>query len=214
MKKLLATLSLLFLLAAPVQAASLFTTDDDCTHPFMDASAHDYIESICFLYNQGVIQGHSERNFLPDHYITRAEFLKIAILSLSYDVSSFYGNGFTDVKPGDWHYRYVAFAKDKGWIKGYPDGSFQPNRLISRAESITLMMNMSGIIGPNPPEFSNFYDVRESDWFSRQVSAANQYEILSIFEPYLRPHDQLTRAEATVIATGVWDAIFGAGEDL
>ena len=43
---------------------------------FIDILDHWAEEEICFLYSQNDIEGYSERNFLPDNDITRAEFLK------------------------------------------------------------------------------------------------------------------------------------------
>ena len=119
------TLILAALFLTPLVRAE--TTDSGCEHPFIDILDHWAEEEICFLYSQNDIEGHSGRNFLPDEDITRAEFLKISLLNLGYTVYAAQDFEFIDVAPGDWYYQYVTFAKSKGFVTGYSDGSFHPN---------------------------------------------------------------------------------------
>lgn len=50
------------------------------------------------------------------------------------------GQTFTDVKPGDWYYDMVTEMVGQGMIGGFPDGSFQPNRPISRVELTAIVL--------------------------------------------------------------------------
>lgn len=50
------------------------------------------------------------------------------------------GQVFTDVKPGDWYYNMVSEMVDEGMISGFPDGSFQPNRPITRVELAAIAL--------------------------------------------------------------------------
>lgn len=50
------------------------------------------------------------------------------------------GQTFTDVKPGDWYYDMVTEMVDQDMIGGFPDGSFQPNRPISRVELTAIAL--------------------------------------------------------------------------
>lgn len=208
LKRLIASLTLLCLSVSPVLGVSIYTTDSGCSFPFYDTEGHPFAEEICFLYNEGVVQGHSERNFLPDHTITRAEFLKIATLALSHYVTPEQDQAFIDTFPGDWYFRYVTYARKKGWIQGYQDGSFKPNNPITRAEAIVLIINMAEIIGTNPQNLVDFYDVSEADWFGLQVSIAHERNMLGIFEPFLHPHDYIKRGESAYIATRVWEELY------
>ena len=51
-------------------------------------------------------------------------------------------NSFTDVPPGHWAEKYIESVAAKGWIKGYPDGSFMPEANIIRAEAVTIVCRM------------------------------------------------------------------------
>lgn len=207
MKKLLASLVLTALLVLPVQAE---TTNTGCSHPFIDASDHWAEEAICFLYNEGIVSGYSERNFLPNNHITRAEFLKISILNLSYTVFPVQSAGFNDVNAGDWYYSYVTFAKSKGFVSGYPDGSFHPNEYITRAEALAMILQISGIIEYDIYGFeSEFSDVNGTDWFATAVAVGVDYAIVEGYgDGTFRPNSRLTRAEAVVIAERVWEELY------
>ena len=50
---------------------------------------------------------------------------------------------FTDVKESDWFYDTVKWANEKGLSNGYPDGSFRPNKTVTRAEMLTIFKNFS-----------------------------------------------------------------------
>ncbi|MFA4814940.1 MAG: S-layer homology domain-containing protein [Candidatus Gracilibacteria bacterium] len=206
MKIFLATL--LFALFAPIAQAEI--TDNSCLHPFIDVDGHWAEEEICFLYNESILAGYSDRNFLPDNEITRAEFLKISLLNVGYTVYAVQSAAFTDVNPGDWYYQYVTFARSKGFVSGYGDGSFHPNNSITRAEAVTMIMNIADIIEYDAYNFeSKFSDVTGTDWFANAVAAATTYGIVDGYgDGTFRPTGKLTRAEAAVIAERVWNELY------
>ena len=47
---------------------------------------------------------------------------------------------FTDVNESDWFYEDIEKAVERGFVQGYPDGTFGPDKLPTRAE-IAVMMN-------------------------------------------------------------------------
>ncbi|BFH11640.1 hypothetical protein J6TS7_07400 [Paenibacillus dendritiformis] len=48
---------------------------------------------------------------------------------------------FTDISR-HWAEKYIVSAANKGWIKGYPDGTFKPNQYISRVEAMSFINNV------------------------------------------------------------------------
>ena len=207
MKKLLATI-LLFALFTPLVQAE--TTNTGCTHPFIDMADHWAEEATCFMYDEGIVSGYSERNFLPNNQITRAEFLKISLLNLSYTVYPVQSASFTDVNEGDWYYSYVTFARSKGFVSGYTDGTFHPNDNITRAEAVTMILQIAGIVSYDVQGFeSDFSDVSMDDWFGDAVAAAVDMEIVEGYgDGTFRPTSHLTRAEAVVVAQRVWEELY------
>ena len=70
--------------------------------------------------------------------MSRAEFATIASRFFQYADKNI-ENPFSDVEEGAWYYQYIMAASDMGLINGYPDGTFQPNNPITRAESCAIV---------------------------------------------------------------------------
>ena len=95
-----------------------------------------YNNAISTLTKAGILKGYEDGTFQPDGYITRAEFATIAIRFFSgvYEGEDL----FPDIK-GHWAEDYINNAANKGLVKGYEDGTFGPDRYITRAEAVTLV---------------------------------------------------------------------------
>ncbi|WP_213510417.1 MucBP domain-containing protein [Paenibacillus macerans] len=87
---------------------------------------------ISTMENAGIITGYPDGIFKPGQYITRAEFAAIASRFDKLDERQ--NDTFTDIT-GHWAEKYIASAANKGWIKGYTDGTFKPDQYITRAEA-------------------------------------------------------------------------------
>ncbi|MCM3703188.1 S-layer homology domain-containing protein, partial [Paenibacillus macerans] len=87
---------------------------------------------ISTMENAAIITGYPDDTFKPGQYITRAEFAAIASRFDKLDERS--NDMFTDIT-GHWAEKYIASAANKGWIKGYADGTFKPDQYITRAEA-------------------------------------------------------------------------------
>ena len=107
------------------------------TNDFSDVSRDDWFNNpVSTMAELGIVKGYPDGTFRPNEPITRAEFAAIAA---RFDESTRYGETrFTDVA-GHWAIREIAKAYNNGWIKGYPDNTFRPNRNITRAEAMTLI---------------------------------------------------------------------------
>ena len=95
-----------------------------------------YNNAISTLTKAGILKGYEDGTFQPNGYITRAEFATIAIRFFSgvYEGEDL----FPDIK-GHWAEDYINNAANKGLVKGYEDGTFGPDRYITRAEAVTLV---------------------------------------------------------------------------
>ena len=104
---------------------------------FADVSADDWFNvAVSTMSDMGIVFGRTDYQFDPDAYITRAEFAAIAA---RFDSESYSGDDlFTDIE-GHWAENQINRAAEKGWITGYPDGTFDPNRYITRAEAVTMI---------------------------------------------------------------------------
>ena len=104
-----------------------------------------YNNAISTLSNMGIICGYPDGTFRPDAPITRAELTKIAASFFSDPrVAATYDGRFSDVHGAEWYISYLMTALEEGLIEGYPDGSFRPNRPITRAETCTIVNRTLG----------------------------------------------------------------------
>lgn len=96
-----------------------------------------YADAVNYLAGIGAVSGYPDGSFKPDQVITRAEFVTIA--ARINNLSSTAPVNFTDVDSGHWAYAYINAAYESGWINGYPDNTFCPERPITRAETVRII---------------------------------------------------------------------------
>ena len=107
------------------------------TNRYSDVAATSwYNTAVSTLSSMGIITGYPDGTFRPNAAITRAEFAAIA--------ARFDNNGdkaaakFSDIA-NHWAKDEISIAYNNGWITGYPNGTFGPQRDITRAETMTLV---------------------------------------------------------------------------
>ena len=107
------------------------------TNRYSDVTRADwYNTAVSTLSSMGIITGYPDGTFRPNAAITRAEFAAIA--------ARFDNDGdktaakFSDIAT-HWAKDEISIAYNNGWITGYPDGTFGPQRDITRAETMTLV---------------------------------------------------------------------------
>ena len=112
------------------------------TSPFADVAPDAwYATAVATMEAMGIVEGRAPAVFDPDAPITRGEFAAIAA---RFDSAPYDGaDRFTDIG-GHWAAEYINQAAVKGWVEGQPDGSFAPDRSISRAEAMTLVNRVLG----------------------------------------------------------------------
>ena len=112
------------------------------TSPFHDVAPDAwYATAVATMEAMGIVEGRAPAVFDPDAPITRGEFAAIAA---RFDSAPYDGaDRFTDIS-GHWAAEYINQAAVKGWVEGQPDGSFAPDRSISRAEAMTLVNRVLG----------------------------------------------------------------------
>ena len=108
---------------------------------------------------------------------------------------------FTDVKENHWFYNAVMYAAGKAIFKGNPDGSFAPNKAITRAEFVMVLANYSGEDYSNE-ECSKFSDVKSSAWYYHAVAwAANRGIVSGMSADKFAPTGTITRQDLCLMLT-------------
>ena len=120
---------------------------------------------------------------------------------------------FKDVPEGQYYTDSTAFLYQRGTIQGYKDGSFQPSKLVTRAEFVKMVMatfeeNSGSFLGFNlggdTSTYQPFDDVHDN-WYVSYINDAYRAGIVkgSVIpgtnKLQFKPNDYITRAEAVVI---------------
>lgn len=100
------------------------------------ATNHLYFEAIAVLENNGIMSG-SNQMFKPNDNLTRAQMAKI--LAETFNLTGTSNLAFTDVPSEHWANEYVQALAANNITTGYPNGTFQPNALISRQHFSALL---------------------------------------------------------------------------
>lgn len=111
-------------------------------------------KAIDVLKKAGFISGYSKdsEDFKTDRNVTRAEFASMIVRTMGLEDSAKalanLPTGFKDVPANLWANGYIAVAKQQGFVNGYPNGTFQPNRQISYQDMATML---TIALGQNAP---------------------------------------------------------------
>jgi hypothetical protein len=163
---------------------------------FPDVSAnHPFVEGISYVKVKNYVQGYPDGTYKPDQAINRAEFVKILIGTrytaedrtqcLAEEIKPEWLYAFfPDVPKSAWYSEYVCIAKSKDVIKGYPDGTFEPNATINMAEAYKIVL--STMVGP-------FEEVGQPTWYAPYFNFASENG-LNLY-PTLDPAKAVTRGE-------------------
>ncbi len=146
---------------------------------FSDVPAtHESRRAIEYLQREGVLGGYADGQFRPAFPINRAELLKVLVAARGDDpLAAEYGNCFPDV--GDqWFARYVCFAVASGWVQGYPDGTFGPERPVTFVEALKMLSNVRGY-PPAPAEESRKRGLDPAAWYAPYLTTALLIDIVS-----------------------------------
>lgn len=102
-----------------------------------DVKTHWGHPSIDYCVEHGLMNGVGDGKFNPDGTVTRAMLATVLYRQAgSPDVQN--ASAFPDVNPGEWYGKAIAWAADAGIVTGYPDGTFDPNKAVTRQELATM----------------------------------------------------------------------------
>ncbi len=139
MKKLLSLILAAAITAGAVPSAMAAYTDTD--------TSAEYSKSALRLQDLCIINGYDDGTFRPSNQITRAEFTKIVVCMMDKDTEARAAGStstFFDIPAGSWFAPYINYAVTKDILSGYSDGSFGPEKTISFAEAVTILMRTLG----------------------------------------------------------------------
>ena len=100
-----------------------------------------YNTYVATLNNAGVITDSRTGYFRPNDAVTRAELAAMLAQFAEKKSAAIY---FSDVSAGYWAANAIALTANLGWINGYPDGTFGPDKTVTRAELMAMVNRATG----------------------------------------------------------------------
>ena len=115
-------------------------------HPFRDVPGTAwYAEDVDIGYTEGYITGTSPTAFSPNLSITREEAAFILAKNLMMEPAVGENTSFADGRSiSTWSRGMVSAAAENNLISGYPDGTFRPQKSITRGEAAVILLNAVG----------------------------------------------------------------------
>ena len=155
------------------------TQYDKTTSSFSDIKDGAWCcRAIATLTNMGIIKGYTDGTFRPNADITRAELATIIARFAKLDVNT---KTFSDIT-GHWAQKSIELAAGNGWINGYTDGTFRPNKSIIRAETFAMINRVldrqtESVSDLLPTSDMNMWsdNLNENAWYYKDVQEATNY---------------------------------------
>lgn len=137
------------------------------------ASGSWYNTYVATLNNAGVITDSSNGYFRPNEAITRAE---LAAMLAKFSETTGAANYFNDVSAKYWAANAIAICAKLGWITGYPDGTFRPDKNVTRAELMAMINRATGRAPKSAdaflPGMKTWIDNTSDKWYYLDVQEA------------------------------------------
>ena len=186
----------LMFVAAPVMA-------EDASFSDVPKAREEYA-AVEDLKNRGIFEGRPDGTFGPDEFVNRAEAITVIVRAVANiknlpDIKKC----FPDVYGEEWYVRPVCYAEDLGWVSGYPDGTYQPVRTVSKVEFLKILLNAYGVdtdpisklnypVAPDAPNPEEWYFPYLSFALSSSMTSADSFGRLN-------PGIALTRGQVALM---------------
>ncbi|MFD1886517.1 S-layer homology domain-containing protein [Paenibacillus wenxiniae] len=145
---------------------------------------------------KGFISGFADGSLKPDQSVTRSQLA--ALINKAYGFTRTTSIQYTDVQTSDWYYNDVAIARAQGYMEGYKDSTFQPNKQVSRQELAVILTTLKKL--KSSSSANSMFDTQNSpQWSKGSIGAVLDSGLMKGDEKGFRPRDITTRAEAVTV---------------
>lgn len=126
-------------------AGNMINLKANAHNTFTDVPDNEWFANyVKTAYQLKIVKGYPDGSFRPQNTVSRAEFLKMALLTAGFDMpESATQNPYTDVDKGDWFAVYFEFAKDNDIIKVQTANRIFPNQALTRGEAADIIYKIS-----------------------------------------------------------------------
>ena len=172
------------------------TTAPTTAGPFRDVSAsNQFATEITWAKNKKYLNGWSDGTYRPTENIDRNAMAAVAYRmagSPAYTPPKV--SPYKDVSPSSAFYKEITWARSKGLLTGWSDGTFRPLNDIDRNATAALLYRMSGSPAYTAPKTSSFKDVRPGSAFYKEIHWMSAQGITTGWnDGTFRPLDQTHR---------------------
>ena len=170
---------------------------------FSDVNEGDwYYDNVMDAAENGYVNGMGDGTFAPKKATTRAEFAAMIANAMGYEADPDVESAFIDVDDDFWGKAAINYCAQNGIISGYDDGTFQPNKAITRQEAAAILNNafeLAEKTGISSDKFAD--DSKIAGWAKDHVYAAKAAGLMKgdAGTGAFRPTDTIIRAEAASI---------------
>ena len=196
----------------PAETGSSTGFDDIASKPWASGAINR-------LASAGIINGVSANEFKPDGQMTRGDFCVLISRLLGLDKAA--DASFSDVDSAKYYADGIAAVTAAGIANGYGDGTFKPEKFISRQEMFVLIAKVYDYLGydisANESVLNKFADgASVATWavpyaaFLAQYGIVNGSAVDGSDANALNPAVAITRAETAVLLEPVYDAALEA----
>lgn len=202
---------------ATVQQQEAVHMEPGKTTVFSDMAGHWAEAAVDKWRGRGIVQGLGNGKFEPNRGLTRSEW--VTLVNRMFQIQANAAGSFPDVKATDWFAADVQAAQASGYIRGYQDGTFKPNGLVTREQAAVTVANFLKLQSAEAPANGKVFkdEAALGAWSKSGVyAAAGRGLIQGSGDGLFRPDQVLTRAEAVALldrAVQVYGSWYGeAGE--
>ena len=167
---------------------------------FSDIDEDDwYYDNVMDAADNGYISGMGDGTFNPMGSTTRAQFASMIANAMGYEADPEAPSMFRDVADDFWGKAAINFCVQNGILTGYEDGSFQPNKAITRQEAASILRNAFELTETTSELFPD--DSAIAGWAKESVYLVKASGLMKgdADTGNFRPTSSITRAEAASI---------------
>lgn len=188
---------------AVVEPSSSIPTEIPSEPPiteFPDVPADDpAIAAIRWAQSRGIASGYEDGLFRPTKAVSRVEVLKLIYLAAATTPTDASGSDFPDLAEGAWYLPYVATAEREGVVHGYMNGTFGPDRTVTRVEFLKMAFRVHGANHYGASAKGLFSDTPSGRWFVPYVNLAVAHDLVDTAGSTFGPDTPMAREDVVTL---------------
>ena len=155
-----------------------------------------WFEPTYYLSDIGVVKGYdNQTKFKPDNECSRAQMVTFLWRLAGSPNPKAKTSDFTDIKSSDYYYKAVIWAVENGITTGTSKTTFGPDKICTRAQTVTFLWRMAGKPEPKSTK-AKFTDVKTTDYFFKATLWASEKKILAGYsDGTFKPKDNCLRRQ-------------------